>query len=113
MRRTALLLVGIGLWRLLYAAIVPLDLAPDEAYYWNWSRELDCGYCSKPCLAAWLIALSRRTLGSAPFTVRLPDVLASASRSLDPLPAVTLPPEEGSQHSYAPFLGRDLATWSE
>lgn len=70
------LLVGVGAWRLLYAAIVPLDLAPDEAYYWDWSRELDWGYYSKPPLVAWLIALSTRLLGSTPFTVRLPAVVA-------------------------------------
>jgi len=61
--------------RLIYAAIVPLDLAPDEAYYWDWSRQLDYGYYSKPPMVAWLIGLSTSLGGNTPFFVRLPAVL--------------------------------------
>lgn len=33
----------------------PLELYPDEAQYWLWSRTLDWGYYSKPPVVAWLI----------------------------------------------------------
>src|SRR5439155_373752 len=36
------LIVGSALLRLLYLACnCPLDLSPDEAHYWDWSRHLD------------------------------------------------------------------------
>jgi 4-amino-4-deoxy-L-arabinose transferase-like glycosyltransferase len=64
--------------RLLYLFVAPADLAADEAYYWDWSRQLDWGYYSKPPLIAWIIALSTRSLGSTPAMVRLPAVLLGA-----------------------------------
>ena len=36
----------------------PLDLAPDEAHYWDWSRQPDWCYYSKGPLVAWLIGAS-------------------------------------------------------
>ena len=33
----------------------PLDLAQDEAHYWDWSRHLDWSYYSKGPLVAYLI----------------------------------------------------------
>lgn len=48
-----LLLLGA---RILYALAFPLDLSPDEAYYWDWGRRPDWGYFSKPPLIAWLMA---------------------------------------------------------
>ena len=75
LRRTWWLIGGLLLFRLIYAAVVPLDLVPDEAYYWDWSRQLDWGYYSKPPMVAWLIALSTSWLGSTAFAVRLPAVL--------------------------------------
>ena len=35
----------------------PLDLSPDEAHYWDWSRRLDWSYYSKGPLIAWIILL--------------------------------------------------------
>ncbi len=61
--------------RLVYLAVVPLELAPDEAYYWDWSRQLDYGYYSKPPLIAWIIASATAVLGSAEVAIRLPAVL--------------------------------------
>jgi 4-amino-4-deoxy-L-arabinose transferase-like glycosyltransferase len=65
----------------------PLDLAPDEAHYWHWSRHLDWSYYSKGPLVAWLIrgscelfgGLSVRLVGSEMLAVRLPAVVASAA----------------------------------
>src|SRR5579871_3391214 len=42
----------------------PLDLASDEAHYWDWSRELDWCYYSKGPLVAWLISGSCELFGS-------------------------------------------------
>ena len=36
--------------------LLPLDLSGDEAYYWDWGRNLDWGYYSKPPGIAWLMA---------------------------------------------------------
>lgn len=56
-KRTLILLLALGGLRLLYAALVRVDLAGDEAYYWDWGRRLDWGYYSKPPFIAWLMAL--------------------------------------------------------
>src|SRR5262245_56511792 len=86
-------------WRLLAAALIllssalhvaylihdcPLDLAPDEAHYWDWSRKLDWSYYSKGPLVAWLIRagielfgdLAVQLTGTAMPAVRLPAVIA-------------------------------------
>jgi 4-amino-4-deoxy-L-arabinose transferase-like glycosyltransferase len=88
------------LWRSLAGALVlgatavhlayvgwlsPHDLAPDEAHYWDWSRQLDWCYYSKGPLVAWLIrascALTGPLAASLPcgeaFAVRLPAVLCA------------------------------------
>ncbi len=49
-------------------AMISLPLAPDEAYYWNWSRHLDWGYFDHPPMVAWLMALFG---GGSEFRVRL------------------------------------------
>jgi undecaprenyl-diphosphatase len=74
-RRTLGLIAGVFLVRVAYAAWVPLTLVPDEAYYWDWSRQLDWGYFSKPPMVAWLIALVTALGGSTDFVVRLPAVV--------------------------------------
>ncbi len=64
----------------------PLDLAPDEAHYWDWSRHLDWCYYSKGPLVAYLIrvscglfgGLSRAWIGSEMFAVRLPALVCGA-----------------------------------
>ena len=65
----------------------PLDLAPDEAHYWHWSRHLDWSYYSKGPLVAWLIRascelfgdLSVSLVGSEMLAVRLPAVACHAA----------------------------------
>jgi hypothetical protein len=60
-----LLILSTAFLRLLYLANnCPLDLAPDEAHYWDWSRHLDWSYYSKGPLVAWLIRLSCEMFGS-------------------------------------------------
>lgn len=75
--RTWYLLLSILAFRLIYLAIFPLGLVADEAYYWDWSRQLDWGYYSKPPLIAWIIALSTNLGGSTELFVRLPAALCS------------------------------------
>jgi 4-amino-4-deoxy-L-arabinose transferase-like glycosyltransferase len=77
-RRAWLLILGITLLRLSYAAWAPVDLSMDEAYYWDWSRHLDLCYYSKPPMVAWVIALFTGPLGSTTFTVRLGAVVLGA-----------------------------------
>lgn len=61
--------------RVTYLLICPLELVPDEAYYWDWSRQLDWSYYSKPPMIAWLIAFSTAVGGDSVFAIRLPATL--------------------------------------
>jgi hypothetical protein len=80
----AALILGSALARLAYLAVnCPLDLAPDEAHYWDWSRHPDWSYYSKGPLVAWLVrascaalgSWSQATFGSQMFAVRVPAVI--------------------------------------
>lgn len=73
-----LLLTCITLIRLGYLYIVPLDLGPDESYYWDWSRNLDLGYYSKPPMIAWVNAASTTLLGISAQAIRMPAVVFGA-----------------------------------
>lgn len=66
-----LILLGVFLWQLLYLAVTPYDLAPDEAYYWTWSKRLAWGYFSKPPMVALIIKATTALGGDSPFFVRL------------------------------------------
>ncbi|MBF5045933.1 MULTISPECIES: glycosyltransferase family 39 protein [Myxococcaceae] len=68
------------LLRLAYAGRV--DLAPQEAYYWQYARHLDLSYFDHPPLSAWLIWASTRLLGSTERGVRLPALLCGAGLTL-------------------------------
>lgn len=52
-------------------------LAPDEAYYWTWSKNLALSYPDHPPLVAWLIRLSTAILGDNALGVRLPGIVGS------------------------------------
>ncbi len=56
----------------------PLDLAPDEAHYWDWSRHLDWSYYSKGPLVALLIRGSCAVFGDTMLAVRLPAVVCGS-----------------------------------
>jgi hypothetical protein len=68
--------------RLIWLALQPADLFPDEAQYWVWSQQLALGYYSKPPLVAWLIALTTSLLGDSEFAVRLSPPLLHAGAAL-------------------------------
>lgn len=59
-----------------------LQLAPDEAQYWTWSRALDWGYYSKPPAIAWEIWLGTKLLGNTVLGVRIGAVVLSFLISL-------------------------------
>lgn len=63
-------LVALTLLRVVVLFASPLEIYPDEAQYWLWSRHLDLGYFSKPPMIAWLIALTT-TAGNSEAFVRL------------------------------------------
>ena len=56
--------------RLIVVIASPLEIGPDEAQYWRWSRTLDFGYYSKPPLIAWMIALSTAVFGNGEWAIR-------------------------------------------
>ena len=66
--------------RLLLAAILPL--APDEAYYWVWSRALAAGYYDHPPMVAAWIALGTWIAGDTALGVRLLGPFAAALGTL-------------------------------
>jgi 4-amino-4-deoxy-L-arabinose transferase-like glycosyltransferase len=68
--------------RLWYLQQGYLELSPDEAHYWEWSRRLDWSYYSKGPFVAYLIALSTALGGSTELFVRLPAVLLSAGTTV-------------------------------
>jgi 4-amino-4-deoxy-L-arabinose transferase-like glycosyltransferase len=68
--------------RLWYVQQGYLELSPDEAHYWEWSRRLDWSYYSKGPFVAYLIALSTALGGSTDLFVRLPAVLLSSGTTL-------------------------------
>jgi len=75
-----LVLTAVRIWSLFAS---PLELYPDEAQYWVWSRRLALGYASKPPMIAWLIAATTGLAGSAaePF-VRLSAPILQGSAAL-------------------------------
>ena len=75
-RAFLLFLIAITIFRLFY--ISRLELAPDEAYYWTWSRHLQWGYYDHPPMVGFLIFLTTAAAGSGEFGVRLGWVIMGA-----------------------------------
>jgi undecaprenyl-diphosphatase len=79
-----ILLVIVSFAKILYIGWGPLDLVPDEAQYWDWSRNLDICYYSKGPFIAYNIffgtflgKISGITLSNPSFWVRFSAVLNS------------------------------------
>jgi dolichol-phosphate mannosyltransferase len=66
--------------RLVYAGSV--ELMPEEAYYWNYSRHLDFGYLDHPPMVAWLIRLGTDLFGQTEFGVRAGALCCGAVTSI-------------------------------
>ena len=79
MRPAHLALLGVVLvtfFRFWYMCCV--DLVPDEAYFWVWSKHFALSYRDKGPLVAWTIALGTHLFGDTVFGVRFFAVLLSA-----------------------------------
>ncbi len=72
----------ISLFRIYFILHAPIDLSPDEAHYWEWSRRLDLSYYSKGPMIAYLIAFSTWIFGDNPFGVRILAVVCSLLSSI-------------------------------
>src|SRR5258708_30908949 len=77
-----LLTAGLTLARLIALFRTPLELYPDEAQYWLWSRVPAFGYYSKPPMVAWAIWATTAFGGDAEPWVRLPAVLFQGAATL-------------------------------
>lgn len=75
-------LFALSIFRVYYIIYGPLDLSPDEAHYWEWSRRLDLSYYSKGPMIAYLIAISTSIFGDNVFGVRFFAVVFSVLSSL-------------------------------
>src|SRR5579859_4726264 len=69
----------IAITRVLALRNSPLNLLPDEAQYWSWSRHLAFGYFSKPPVIAWLISATTAVVGNDEWGVRLAAPLLHAA----------------------------------
>ena len=77
-----LFLLAVSLFRIYYIQYGPLDLGPDEAHYWDWSRRLDMSYYSKGPMIAYLIFFGTSLFGDTVFGVRILAVVFSALSSV-------------------------------
>ncbi len=75
-------LLAFSLFRIYYIQNGPLDLSPDEAHYWEWSRRLDWSYYSKGPMIAYLIYLGTAIVGDNVFGIRIMAVIFSTLSSI-------------------------------
>jgi 4-amino-4-deoxy-L-arabinose transferase-like glycosyltransferase len=75
-------LLALSIFRLYYIQCGPLDLSPDEAHYWEWSRRLDLSYYSKGPMIAYLIRFGTILFGNTVLGVRFMAVIFSALSSV-------------------------------
>ena len=77
-----LFLTVISLVRIWNSATGALDLAGDEAHYWEWSRRPDLSYYSKPPGVSYLIMFGTAVFGDTVLGVRIPAIILSFLSSL-------------------------------
>jgi membrane-associated phospholipid phosphatase len=75
-------LLAISLFRIYYILSGPLNLGPDEAHYWEWSRRLDLSYYSKGPMMAYLIYIGTAVFGDTVFGIRFMAVIFSLLSSV-------------------------------
>jgi 4-amino-4-deoxy-L-arabinose transferase-like glycosyltransferase len=81
-RIAAYALLAVTVLRLVWLAGDPIDLYPDEAQYWLWSRHLAFGYFSKPPLLPWIIAATTAIFGEDEFAIRVASPLIHLATGL-------------------------------
>lgn len=75
-------LLAVSLFRIYYILNSPIDLGPDEAHYWEWSRRLDMSYYSKGPMIAYLIYIGTAVFGDTVFGIRIMAVVFSLLSSV-------------------------------
>ena len=75
LRLAILLLLALTGYRLWFCT--RMELVPDEAYYWLWSKYLAASYRDKGPAIAWTIALGTKLFGDTVFGIRFFAVLLS------------------------------------
>ena len=65
------------LYALRFFLIGHLLLAPDEAFYWYWAKNLSLGYVEHPPMVAYIMALFTRIGGDNEFCVRVGGLLCT------------------------------------
>ncbi len=74
-KRNTIIFIGIlTVWRIFLNAT--LELHPDEAYYWVWTRHLQLSYFDHPPMIAWFIKITT-LFSSSEFFVRFSGILVS------------------------------------
>src|SRR6185437_5423536 len=81
-RIAAYVLLAVTVLRLIWLAGDPIDLYPDEAQYWLWSRHLAFGYFSKPPLLPWINAATTALFGEDEFAIRVASPLLHLATGL-------------------------------
>ncbi|MCX8070081.1 MAG: glycosyltransferase family 39 protein, partial [Thermodesulfovibrionales bacterium] len=76
------LMVAFSLFRIYYIRHGGIDLSPDEAHYWEWSRRPDWSYYSKGPLVAWIIGLSTSVFGNSVLAIRIIAVIMLSISSM-------------------------------
>jgi 4-amino-4-deoxy-L-arabinose transferase-like glycosyltransferase len=76
-RLAIFLLLAVTCYRFWF--ITCMDLVPDEAYYWLWSKHLAASYRDKGPAIAWTIALGTELFGNTVFGIRFFAVLLSTA----------------------------------
>jgi len=100
------LLAVTAIFRLFY--IQAVELAPDEAYYWTWSRNLQWGYYDHPPLVGFLIWIGTAIAASVLLAGRsLYDHVANVAR------AVRAGSLSSARVALAGIVGRDTAALNE
>ncbi len=81
-RRAIYTLLAITVLRLVWLVGNPVNLYPDEAQYWLWSRSPALGYFSKPPLVPWIIAVTTAIFGEDEFAIRVASPLLHLATGL-------------------------------
>jgi 4-amino-4-deoxy-L-arabinose transferase-like glycosyltransferase len=79
LRPALILIAAVLLVRCVYLFLAcPYDLSEDEAFYWDWSRNLAWSYNTKGPGIAWSIRAATETFGTSMAAVRMVAVISSA-----------------------------------
>ncbi|MBN1465515.1 glycosyltransferase family 39 protein, partial [candidate division KSB1 bacterium] len=62
--------------------LMRLDILPDEAYYWDWSRFLSLGYYDHPPMVAWLVHLTTSVFGDTYWGIKAAPLLMGLGVSI-------------------------------